>query len=77
MRYTLPDPGPVSVVIYDTIGEELFNEELELDEFGAFHGEIELAEVFRDLHENFRKATKPLNHIADYYLQYKRDALFH
>ena len=39
--------------------------------------EIELAEVFRDLHENFQKATKPLNHIADYYLRYKRDALFH
>ena len=38
--------------------------------------EIELTEVFWDLHENFQKATKPLNHIADYYLRYKRDALF-
>jgi hypothetical protein len=38
--------------------------------------EIELAEVFWNLHENFQKATKPLNHIADYYLRYKRDALF-
>ncbi len=38
--------------------------------------EIELAEVFWDLHENFQKATKPLNHIADYYLRYRRDALF-
>jgi hypothetical protein len=37
--------------------------------------EIELAEVFWDLHENFQKATKLLNHIADYYLRYKRDAL--
>ena len=44
VRYTLPDAGLVSVVIYDTIGEELFNEELELDEFGAFDGQIELAE---------------------------------
>ena len=37
---------------------------------------IELTEVFRDLNENFHKAKKPLNYIADYYLRYRRDALF-
>ena len=38
--------------------------------------EFELSEVFRALHENFQKAKKPLNFIADHYLRYRRDALF-
>jgi hypothetical protein len=38
--------------------------------------EFELSAVFRALHENFQKAKKPLNFIADHYLRYKRDALF-
>jgi hypothetical protein len=32
---------------------------------------LELAEVFWSLHENFLKAKKPLNFIADHYLSYK------
>jgi hypothetical protein len=39
-------------------------------------GELELCNVFWALHENFHKAKKPLNFIADHYLRYKRDALF-
>ena len=38
--------------------------------------EIELSEVFWALHENFQKAKKPLNFIADHYLRYKRNAFF-
>ncbi len=37
---------------------------------------IELSAVFRDLHDHFHEAQKPLNYIADYYLRYRRDALF-
>ena len=33
--------------------------------------DLELAEVFWSLHENFQKAKKPLNFIADHYLSYK------
>jgi hypothetical protein len=33
--------------------------------------DLELAEVFWSLHENFLKAKKPLNFIADHYLSYK------
>ena len=38
--------------------------------------ETGLAEVFWALHENFQKAKKPLNFIADYYLTTKRHSLF-
>jgi hypothetical protein len=38
--------------------------------------ETDLAEVFWALHENFQKAKKPLNFIADYYLTTKRHSLF-
>lgn len=38
--------------------------------------ELDLSDVFWALHENFQKAKKPLNFIADHYLQYKRHKLF-
>jgi hypothetical protein len=33
--------------------------------------DMELSDVFWSLHENFRKAKKPLNYIAERYLPYK------
>ncbi len=38
--------------------------------------ELDLSETFWVLHENFQKAKKPLNFIAESYLQYKRHKLF-
>jgi hypothetical protein len=38
--------------------------------------ELDLSEVFRVLHDNFKIAHKPLNYLADHYLRYRRDALF-
>ena len=38
--------------------------------------ELDLSEVFWALHGNFEKAKKPLNFIAEHYLQYKRHRLF-
>ena len=38
--------------------------------------ELEMEEVFRTLHENFQKAKKPLNFIAENYLQYRRQMIF-
>lgn len=38
--------------------------------------EMDLSEVFWALHGNFQKAKKPLNFIAEHYLQYKRHKLF-
>ncbi len=38
--------------------------------------ETDLADVFWALHENFQKAKKPLNFIADYYLTTRRHSLF-
>lgn len=38
--------------------------------------EMDLSDVFWALHENFQKAKKPLNFIADYYLTTKRHSLF-
>jgi len=35
-----------------------------------------LTEVFRALHEDFQKAKKPLNFIADHYLQHRRQKFF-
>jgi hypothetical protein len=37
---------------------------------------LELSEIFWSLHQNFQKAIKPLNFIAEYYLQYKRQDVF-
>jgi hypothetical protein len=38
--------------------------------------ELDLSEVFWALHENFQNAKKPLNFIAEHYLQYKRHKIF-
>ena len=38
--------------------------------------ELDLSEVFWALHGNFQKAKKPLNFIAEHYLQYKRHIVF-
>ncbi|MBW2444099.1 MAG: hypothetical protein JRH12_26760 [Deltaproteobacteria bacterium] len=38
--------------------------------------ETDLSDVFWTLHENFRKVSKPLNFIAEYYLSTKRNTLF-
>jgi hypothetical protein len=38
--------------------------------------ESDLSDVFWTLHENFEKAKKPLNFIAEYYLKTKRHTLF-
>jgi len=38
--------------------------------------QLELADVFYALHENFQKAKKPLNFIAEHYLKYRRQMLF-
>jgi len=38
--------------------------------------ELELEDVFRTLHDNFQRAKKPLNFIAEHYLKYKRQTVF-
>lgn len=38
--------------------------------------ETDLSDIFWALHENFQKAKKPLNFIAEYYLSTKRNMLF-
>lgn len=38
--------------------------------------ELELSETFWCLHQNFHKAKKPLNFIAEHYLRYRRQCLF-
>jgi hypothetical protein len=38
--------------------------------------DLGLSEVFRVLHEHFKRAIKPLHFIAEHYLQYKRDTFF-
>ncbi|MEA3341972.1 MAG: MG2 domain-containing protein, partial [Chloroflexota bacterium] len=44
VRYSLPAGGAVQVTIYDAAGEQLYQDRLTLDEFGAFHSELALAE---------------------------------
>ncbi|MEE8392164.1 MAG: Ig-like domain-containing protein, partial [Anaerolineae bacterium] len=44
VHYSLPRHSEAEVHIYDATGEEVYREELPLDEFGAFHGELTLAE---------------------------------
>ncbi len=44
VHYDLPGRGTVQVSVYDAVGAEVYNERLELDDFGAFHGEVALGE---------------------------------
>ena len=44
VHYSLPTGRNVEVSVYDAVGEELYREMLPLDEYGAFHGELTLAE---------------------------------
>jgi uncharacterized protein YfaS (alpha-2-macroglobulin family) len=44
VRYSLPEGRRVEVNVYDAMGEEIYNETLALDAFGAFHGEVALTE---------------------------------
>ena len=44
VAYTMPDLPAVQVTIYDASGETAYEERLPLDEYGAFHGELALAE---------------------------------
>jgi uncharacterized protein YfaS (alpha-2-macroglobulin family) len=44
VQYSLPEGRRVEVNIYDAMGEEIYNETLTLDAFGAFHGEVALTE---------------------------------
>ncbi|MFB0537277.1 MAG: Ig-like domain-containing protein [Anaerolineae bacterium] len=44
VHYSLPDLGPVTVRINDAAGEEVYNEQLKLDEFGTFYSELDLPE---------------------------------
>jgi hypothetical protein len=44
VQYQLPDLQRVRVRVYDANYEELYNEELTVDQFGAFHGELALSE---------------------------------
>jgi len=44
VHYSLPGRDEVRVRVYDAAGEEIYDERLELDEFGVFHGELPLNE---------------------------------
>ena len=44
VRYGLPRANQADVTVYDAIGEEIYSEEVSLDEFGTLHGELALAE---------------------------------
>jgi hypothetical protein len=62
----------ISLEEYERKGQEFYR-------LAAGHqaaAELELAQIFRALYENFHKAQKPLNFIAEYYLKTKRNHLF-
>ncbi len=44
VRYSLPERGKVRGRVYDAAGEEIYNEQLLLGEFGTFHSELTLDE---------------------------------
>jgi len=44
VHYSLPGYDRVQVRVHDAVGEQIFDEELPLDEFGAFYGELALEE---------------------------------
>jgi hypothetical protein len=65
--------GPkISPEEYEEKGQQFYR--LAAEHRSAF--ELDLSEVFRALYENFQKAKKPLNFMAEYYLKTKRRNLF-
>jgi hypothetical protein len=72
MRPQIAGRARISPEEYERKGQEFYR-------LAAAHQaatEADLVQVFRALYENFHKAQKPLNFIAEYYLKTKRHALF-
>ncbi len=44
VRYSLPKSSQVQVIIYGADGEQVLDKKLPLDDYGAFNGEVQLAE---------------------------------
>ena len=72
LRPNLPGRTRISPEEYQREGQRFYRLAAEHD--SAKQGE--LSEVFWTLHDHFQKAKKPLNFIAEHYLQYKRESFF-
>ena len=72
IRPQIGEAAKISPEEYEQKGQQFYR--LAAEHQAAF--ETDLAEVFWALHENFQKAKKPLNFIADYYLTTRRHYLF-
>jgi len=71
-RPHLPGQQRISPEQYEKDGRRFY-------ELAAEHptaSDLQLSEVFRTLHQNFRRARKPLNYIAEHYLRYRRSYVF-
>jgi hypothetical protein len=71
-RPHLPGHQRISPEQYEKDGRRFY-------ELAAEHpsaSDLQLSEVFRTLHQNFQKARKPLNYIAEHYLRYRRSYVF-
>ena len=71
-RPHLPGHQRISPEKYEKEGRRFY--ELAADHPTAV--DLQLSEVFRTLHQNFQKARKPLNYIAEHYLRYRRSYVF-
>ena len=71
-RPKIPGSARISPEEYEKRGRQFYR--LAAEHQSA--AELSMSDVFRALHENFQKAKKPLNFIAEYYLGTKRHALF-
>ena len=70
-----PDIGPdprIDPAEYESEGRRFYKMAAEHESAR----QLELAAVFRALHDNFQKAKKPLNFIAEHYLKSRRRMLF-
>lgn len=72
IRPKVPGKARVSPQEYEKEGQKFYK--LAAQHQSAI--ELELSETFWCLHQNFHKAKKPLNFIAEHYLQYRRQYLF-
>ncbi len=72
LRPKIRDRTRISPEAYEKEGQKFYR--LAAEHLSA--KELNLSEVFWALHGNFQKARKPLNFIAEHYLQYKRQKLF-
>ena len=82
MDYRYPSSGKTRPKLFGRLRRSAEDYEEEGRRFYKLAGEhrdaavLDLAEIFQQLHDKFNLAKKPLNHISEHFLQFRKEKLF-